>query len=148
MLEAENEEDRRRLLVVSGAIATMAFAISVSVVSCENKDNNSKPALLPETDSANTPNDNINQSAQNFGCQYNEMDSDPSQIVILQDYLARNGYYDGEEDGIYDADVKSAVRQFQADSKEDGRYLAVIDGLAGYFTCLAMGEPYFIQQNS
>lgn len=78
-------------------------------------------------------------------CNLPDMRGDPAQTRVLQEFLKfhEDEYYNGPIDGLYDQDVVEAVKEFQEDAKEDGVYTFEVDGIPGYYTCQAMGEPYF-----
>lgn len=88
---------------------------------------------------------NLSPDARPLGTCYLPDMKDPPQTRVLQEFLSSQAedYYDGPLDGVYDQDVIDAVSEFQEDAKDDGVYAFEVDGIAGYYTCRAMGNPYF-----
>jgi hypothetical protein len=134
--------DRYRLARMAGYAL---IAVGVVWVVTKDEDNSSfGPEVRPVPESSE-PLPYQPDTAQVGDCLYDYMFEKSEQTRILQEYLRNNGYYAGDVDGHYDGDVYQAVWDFQTDAESAGSYSGAIDGKVGYFTCMAMGEPYFIE---
>ena len=132
--EVQIKDDRRKAIAIGSAFVFLILGARVAYVNAQKDDVNPEPAQVPK----------YLDVGEDGYCLFPDMTTNPAEINVLQEFLIQNDYYEGEMNGEYTKETAQAVAEFQQVAKSEGRYDLIIDGMAEFYTCKAMGEPYFV----